>query len=92
MCLPLPTPVGPCEPPRSSPPLGRRAARKENVAVYVINMEAFPSRWKAMEKRLATAGIAATRVEGVDLRPPGALEAAAKRLHRAVLFDFVGFP
>jgi len=49
---------------------------KENVAVYIVNMDASIARWKTMTDRLARLEIRASRVPGVDMRRPGALDAA----------------
>eukprot|EP00443_Scrippsiella_acuminata_P021066 CAMPEP_0115188450 /NCGR_PEP_ID=MMETSP0270-20121206/11016_1 /TAXON_ID=71861 /ORGANISM="Scrippsiella trochoidea, Strain CCMP3099" /LENGTH=757 /DNA_ID=CAMNT_0002601631 /DNA_START=138 /DNA_END=2411 /DNA_ORIENTATION=- len=49
-----------------------------NVNVYVLNLPMNKIRWKFMKARLTELFIKATRIEGVDMRMPGALQAAKK--------------
>lgn len=50
---------------------------KDNVAVYVLSLPGLgDKRWKMIRQRLDELQIWATRVPGVDMRMPGALDAA----------------
>jgi len=49
---------------------------RENMAVYIVNMDTSIDRWKTMTDRLARLEIRASRVSGVDMRRSGALDAA----------------
>jgi hypothetical protein len=49
---------------------------KNNVAVYVLSLPTAYNRWRMINQRLQDLQIWATRVPGVDMRVPGALNAA----------------
>lgn len=49
---------------------------QDNVNVFVLNMNQNVIRWKLIEARLKELGIPVQRVEGVDMREVGALQAA----------------
>ncbi|CAE8591733.1 unnamed protein product, partial [Polarella glacialis] len=51
---------------------------RRNVAVYVVNLPSAGQRWRRISDRLQELGISATRVPGVDVSEPGALERAQK--------------
>mmetsp|Transcript_8304 Transcript_8304/g.18106 ORF Transcript_8304/g.18106 Transcript_8304/m.18106 type:complete len:512 (-) Transcript_8304:46-1581(-) len=50
----------------------------KQVRVYVLNLDTDTSRWEMSSKRLQQLGIRATRVPGVDMRTPGAVERAKR--------------
>lgn len=57
---------------------GARKWFTEHVAMYVLSLPSASERWAIMENHLSALGLAATRILGVDMTLPGALEKARK--------------
>jgi hypothetical protein len=67
------------------------AARKwfrEHVSVYVLNLRSEELRLKTISARLTELGVAFTRVPGVDLTQPGALDDARQRGFVPKTYDY----
>lgn len=61
---------------------------RSNVAVFVLNLPTAVQRWRIISARLAELGIEATRIPGVDVSTPGALEKAKEEGILPAHWDF----